>query len=161
MARQEQDREDLLAEATALVERAEVRLPHEPQPVVVGFRRDDSLSVYFGADPVYQFNSHGELRRAYVAGLMYKAVAGKLASLRRVRSESQTQLLRHDLSAEETSQFLEDAGVRCEALRQAFQRGEYELIGRVPADSDVIARTSAWLARLSQTIAVARSPRVC
>src|SRR5262245_38318908 len=72
MARQESDREDLLREATALVERAELKVAGEPEPVTVGFRRDGSLSVFFGSVAVYQFNTAGELRRAFADGLLYK-----------------------------------------------------------------------------------------
>src|SRR5688572_26999220 len=69
MSRRESDREDLLREATALVERVELLVPGEGEPVVAGFRRDGSLSVFFGPEAVYQFNSAGELRRAFAGGL--------------------------------------------------------------------------------------------
>src|SRR5688572_18570527 len=65
MARQEQDREDILREATALVERVELLIPEFPEPIVAGFRRDGSASFFFGADPVLQFNAQGKLRRAF------------------------------------------------------------------------------------------------
>ena len=42
MARRESDREDLLREATALVERAELTIEGFDEPIVVGFRRDGS-----------------------------------------------------------------------------------------------------------------------
>src|SRR5437870_346539 len=122
MAQRETDREDLLAEATALVERVELSIESpsnadfaaslatrgtKHDPIVAGFRRDGSLSIFFGGDPVYQFNARGELRRAFVNGLLYKAVQGKLAALRRVRSADETQLVRHDLTPAETVQFLD------------------------------------------------------
>ena len=47
MARQEQEREDLLREAVALVERIEVQTAREQGTVVIGFRRDGAASVYF------------------------------------------------------------------------------------------------------------------
>ena len=70
MARDESDREDLLREATALVERIELAPADaaDDEHIVAGFRRDGALSIYFGADPVYHFNSAGELRRAYCDG---------------------------------------------------------------------------------------------
>src|SRR6188472_3162282 len=115
MARDESNREDLLREATALVERIEL-LPQsagaaqslnlaEGEPVVVGFRADGALSAFFGADPVYQFNAEGELRRAYVSGLLFKAAQGRLISLNRVRTASEVQLVLHALSSGEESQF--------------------------------------------------------
>src|SRR5688500_8421146 len=106
MAQRESNREDLMREATALIERAELVLPGAAEPVVVGFRRDGSASFFFGADPVYQFNAAGELRRAYVGGLLYKAVSRHLVALRRERTETETILLSCELSGEETAHFL-------------------------------------------------------
>ena len=92
MARDESSREDLLREATALVERIELRITapisaaHDRDDhVVVGFRANGAASFFFGDDPVYQFNSAGQLRRAYCGGLLFKATHGRLVSLQRVR----------------------------------------------------------------------------
>lgn len=76
MARQEHDREDLLAEAVALVERIELRVGDWPQSVTAGFRRDGSASFYLTADEVYQFNTARQLRRAFLAGRLIKARHG-------------------------------------------------------------------------------------
>src|SRR5204863_2544475 len=78
MAREESSREDLLREATALVERIEL-IPNGSTSdgrIVAGFRRNGALSVFFGEDPVYQFNAAGELRRAYTDGKLLKADRG-------------------------------------------------------------------------------------
>ena len=80
MVRDERDREDLLAEATALVERISLRIDPQQEPVVIGFRRDGSASFYCAAEEVYHFNSAGQMRRAYVDGQLFKATAGRLAS---------------------------------------------------------------------------------
>ena len=79
MARIESDREDLIREATALQQRVEWAVPGEPEPVVTGFKRDGSLSVYFGQDPVYQFNPTGQLRRAYVEDFLFRTQGDTLA----------------------------------------------------------------------------------
>src|SRR5215212_742956 len=116
MARDESSREDLLREATALVERIELR-PRATdfstaasklidQPIVAGFRRDGALSIFFGEDRVYQFNPAGELRRAYCNGKLLKATRGRLASLDRARTQHEVQLARHELSAIEEAEFL-------------------------------------------------------
>jgi hypothetical protein len=81
MARDEQDREDFLAEATALVERAELRVAGEAESATIGFRRNDAASVFFGGDAAYHFKSSGELRRAFHQGLLYKAERTRLVSL--------------------------------------------------------------------------------
>ncbi|MEK6236256.1 MAG: hypothetical protein N2C14_16240, partial [Planctomycetales bacterium] len=64
MARREKDREDLIAEATALTERFEAVVEGEKEPVVIGFRPNGCGSVFFGPSPVYHFNSQNLLRRA-------------------------------------------------------------------------------------------------
>src|SRR3954469_16416273 len=116
MAREESGREDLLREATALIERIELR-PRttdlsiaasnlSDEPIVAGFRRDGALSIFFGEDPVYQFNAGGELRRAYFSGKLLKATRGRLVALERVRTEHEVQLMRNELLREEEVEFL-------------------------------------------------------
>ena len=84
MARQEVDREDLIAEAVALRRRIELALPGCDNPVVAGYRSTGALSLYFGADPVYQFDERGRLRRAFVGGHLYRTQGTTLAELTRV-----------------------------------------------------------------------------
>lgn len=159
MARREEDREDLLREATALVERAEFRLIGEPEPVVVGFRRNNSASIFFGGEPVYQFNALGELRRAYDQGLLYKAEHGALVSLCRRRVPGEVQLVRKELSADESAQFLAQIARRLAVLRDDLRSGRFELVGQVPESVDVCHRIVEWLNRLALPPAVAASPR--
>ncbi|MDH3716942.1 MAG: hypothetical protein OES79_02360 [Planctomycetota bacterium] len=159
MARDEADREDLLREATALVERIELRVSNMEQSVVIGFRPCGAASFFFGSDPVYQFNSAGQLRRAFVDGLLYKAERGGLVSLRRDRTASATQLLRRDLSAARQTKFLATAQNHLSHLAEALKGGNYEIVGQVPPATDVLTRTDEALARLTE-IQVAPSPRV-
>lgn len=159
MSRHEADREDLLREATALVERVELTLPgSEDEPLVVGYRRDGSASFFFGADPVYQFNSAGELRRAFVGGRLIKAESGRLVALQRMRGERQIELQRHDLGAAETALLLTDVSQRLTELRAEIDANGVAIVGSVPADADVLGRVSRWLAASSPTIRVAKSP---
>ena len=160
MARQEEPRENLLAEATALVDRAELTVPHETEPVVVGFRREGAASFFFGEDPVYQFTSQGALRRAFVDGLLYKAVDGQLASMTRVRTGSEVQLVRHDLAAQEHDAFLATAATRLKRLRDALTRADFELTGEVTTAGSPVDRAIEFLGGLSQPLVVAKSPRV-
>jgi hypothetical protein len=161
MARSESEREDLLREATALVERAELRIPSESEPIVVGFRRDGSASFFFGADPVYQFNSAGELRRAFISGLLYKAERGQLVSLRRERSATEVALIRTELKTAETQAILADAHHRLRNLQQALLSGNWTIIGEVPPNADLISRIKNWLAQFPSPIRVAQGPRAC
>jgi hypothetical protein len=160
MSRHESDREDLLREATALVERAELTALGENDPVVVGFRRDGAASVFFGADPDYQFNTAGELRRAYVGGLLYKAERGKLVELRRERSEREVALIRRELPATETADLLSKMLQHLNDLRSALGTGHVQLVAQVPENGQVLTKIQGWLARLPAEIAVASAANV-
>ncbi len=159
MARDEQDREDLLAEATALVERASLRLPEQAEEIVVGFRRDGSLALYLAADRVYQFTSSGQLRRAFVGGLLFKAQHGKLISLRRERSEEAVRLISRPLDDAELGTFLAEMHAAIDVLRQALVLQTYELLGQVPISARVLSRVCEWLETHADRIPIARSPR--
>jgi hypothetical protein len=149
MARHEADKEDLLSEATALVERVELSLFSRQSGVTLtaGFRSDGAASIFFGADPVYHFNAAGELRRAYCDRLLFKANHGRLISLRRVRTEVEVRLLRHELSDAEQTAFLGHMQTALCELATALTRNEFKMIGQVPKDVDVIGRLKAWLAQ--------------
>ena len=160
MARSESDGEDLMREATALVERAELRLAGAAEPIVIGFRRDGAASFFFGAEPVYQFNSAGELRRAFVGGLLYKAVKGRLVAMRRERTEAETLLVSRELPESETAAFLAAASQRLSGLQEALVRGEYEVTDQAPAEADAIRRIRQWLKSRPAAISIARAPNV-
>jgi hypothetical protein len=160
MARRESDREDLLREATALVERAELQIPGEPEPVTLGFRRDGSLSVFFGGEAVYQFNTAGELRRAYAGGLLYKAEHGRLVEMRRERSQTEVALVRRELSTEQTASFLAAAQNRLAQLSQRLESGQFQVLGKVPADSQIVDDVRFWLQALPPSLAIAAKPNV-
>lgn len=161
MARHERDREDLLAEATALVERVELCVAGAWPQLVAGFRRDGCLSLYFGAAPAYHFNTRGELRRAYAGGRLYAARQGRLAALTRQRSPGQVALVEHRLNAAEQEAFLSEAASRLELLRRALEAASYSVLRQVPAEGRVADRLHAWLEKLPQRLAVAAAPHAC
>lgn len=138
MAKQEEPREDILREATALVRRIELRLPGEDEHVVIGFRRNDSISIFFGEDPVYQFNAEGELRRGYWHGKLVKAESRKLATLTRVREPGQVSLVRHDLKEAEMGEYIETMTARLENLVAELINQRFEMIGQVPAGENIV-----------------------
>lgn len=160
MSHRESDREDLLREATALVERAELYVTGYADPIVVGFRRGGAASFFFGADPVYQFNTAGELRRAYVDGQLYKADLGRLVSLRRERSATETALLRTELTADDEAVFLHAMQQCLQALHHALNAGSFSVTGQIPPDANVPARIIQWLQLRPAEIVVARAPNV-
>lgn len=159
MAREEQDREDLLREATALAVRAELAIEGEQEPVVVGFR-GDAASIFFGADPVYHFNAQAALRRAFSQGELFKAERGRLIRLRRRRTPQQVELLSRELSGEETQAFLSDMSARVQRLRSALEQGRYRVHGAVPSTGAALSRIAQWLAGLPPRVQIAETPYV-
>lgn len=158
--RLEVDREDLLGEATALVDRVELIVDDFGEPIVVGFRQERAASIYFGADPAYHFNSAGELRRAYCDGRLYKAAGGRLASLDRRRTGVAVELVRHDLSDDEQRAFLDRLTRELVALRGAVEAGHFVVRGQVSRGGDVLASIRHWLAEVSLRPAVAKRANI-
>jgi hypothetical protein len=158
MARDSESREDLIRDATALVERGEFAVPGEPMAVIVGFRADGCASCYFGEDPAVHFNTADELRRAFVGGLLYKAEKRRLVSLRRARAEGEVALLRHELAPLEEQALLHAIAKRLDRLQAALQAGQATLLRQVPAHGDIAARVLQWATSLPRPIAVAMAP---
>jgi hypothetical protein len=174
MARDKSAREDLLREATALVERIELRAhditrrttstgsasaPFAGGHIVAGFRASGGLSIFFGEDPVYQFNAAGELRRAYCNGMLYKAARGRLVSLRRERHHDAVQLVSRELTAHEQHEFVLRMQHDLQDLARELNHGGYTIVGQVPPEADVLSRVRAWLSA-HDGLPIAASPRV-
>ena len=160
MARHEEDREDLLAEATAMSERAELAVDGFDEHVFIGFRDQGAASIYFGAEPVYQFDSSDRLRRIHDDGHLLKAESGRLVSLIRRRSAGKVQLVRHELSDEETNGLLSEINRRLKTLLESLAGRRFRIVGQVPADADIVGRLRTWLAGLPAPLKIADSPRV-
>ncbi len=160
MARLESDREDLLREATALVQRVELMVPGYDEPVVCGFRRDGSVSLFFGGEPVYQFNSVGQLRRAFVAGRIHKSEQGRIVALSRERSVTQVSLIRDELSADESAALLTTMLGHLSRLHEALNGSSFVVQGEVPSGSNVVGRILRWLEALPASIGIAARPNV-
>ena len=150
----------LVREATALVERAELSVPDRSEPIVLGFRRDGCASLYFTADEAYHFNTLQQLRRAFVAGRLFKAEAGQLVALERRRSGGEVQLVRHELSASETDGFLAALTTAATRLREQLSRRDFHLIGQVPDEANVAQRMLRWLEALPSPPTIAQRPNV-
>jgi len=157
MTRDEGLREDLMAEATALVRRAEFKATDGRIELVAGYRRDGSLSLYFGQDPVYQFDPIGRLKRAFVDGLLYRTQGSTLARLTRDRSTpDRVGLLRHDLDGDELDSFQRSMIDRMVGLLEELDSGRLNQAAVVPESAEVscelvsslrvVLRTEEWLA---------------
>jgi hypothetical protein len=157
MAREESAREDLLREATALVERIELVMPAGTH-VVAGFRQDGALSLFFDDDPVYQFNAAGQLRRAFAEGRMLKAVRGNLIALNRVRTAEEVQLVQYPLSNEEQHALLATMSAQLTDLAAALRSDRAQVVGQVPPDANILGRLQDWLNAHGSTQEVATRP---
>jgi|SRR5262245_9157175 len=157
MARHETDREDLMAEATALRQRVELELPGFAEHVVAGFRDNGGCSIYFGADPVFHFDADGALRRAFVAGDLYRSQGKTLTRLTRTRADREVHLIRHDLGPVELAGFLAAMRGHLERLHDALADESARVVQQVPVETDfrprlVEALSVARLLRLSEAI---------
>lgn len=161
MAREESDREDLLREATALVERIELGLINadSSKHIVVGFRSNGAASFFFGSRTVYQFNAAGELRRAFCEGQLIKASRGRLISLRRNRVQNETQLLSRELNDAEQAEFLESMSKCLREFVTTLNSRNITIVGQVPDNANVLSRVQSWLAK-HEVPTIARSARV-
>ena len=107
---------------------------------MAGFRADGSASLFFADDPVYQFNTTGELRRAFVAGLSYKANGSQLAhggcQFRNSRG-GRLQLEPGPFDAAAQSRLLAEMQTHLAALSAALARSEVKIAEQVPATAGV------------------------
>lgn len=160
MARELHDREDLLRDARALAPRLtlQYRLADSPITLFAGFR-GESLSLYFGDDPVFHFNAAGELRRAHRGGHLIKADRGRLAELRRDATSESVKFAAGEFDEDSQAQFLADVCRGLAELRAALDSGQFTLMGQEPADGDALGRLKRWLAT-HESISVAASPNV-
>lgn len=134
MARVEADREDLLKEAVALVRRVELQAPSDEDSIIVGFRNTGWLSIYFGPDRMYQFDEAGRLRRAYIDGLLYRTQGTALAQLQRQRSDTETTLIRRDLSESALSDFRATAFGKITWFLEQLSKGTVTILRQIPSD---------------------------
>ena len=132
MARNEADREDLMAELVTASPRWELRVAELPDPVVLGVRSDHRLSIYFHGDRCYHFTGQGELRRAYVNGALYRSAGTTLSRLIRHRTAEETALMRHDLDSDELQAFLQEMRDWLTQLQSGLNRGQAEVLRGYP-----------------------------
>jgi hypothetical protein len=138
MDRHESEREDLIREATALLPRAEFLLPTLHEPLTVGFR-GAAPSFFFGQNQVYHFDHAGKLRRAFVDGFLFRSQHSGLARLERSRTQTQTTLLRSDLSPEQLLQFRRKMLDTLKVIQSGLTDGSLLPARSMPPDADWIA----------------------
>lgn len=166
MAKQQQDKEDILREATALVNRIELKIPENSSwedSVFVGFRRDQSISFFFGGEPVYQFNIRNQFRRGYDRGVLLKAEHGQLVQLRQERENGKLVLLRRVWEKTETTEYLESVRFNLAALRDLVRRNLVEIVGAVVetgTPEELLQQITHWIDRHMDSMEIASVPNV-
>lgn len=161
VAREIHEREDLLRDATALSPRIQLRLLREDTPLEVfaGFRKEGAVSIYFGDDPVYHFNTRQELRRAFVDDRLFKAEQGRLVAWTPDRNDQRTDMHRHDLTFEEEQHFLQTMHATLTWLRKELDKQSCDIVGQVPVDGDAFPRLQEWI-ESHREVVIADTPRV-
>ena len=155
MARQESDKEDLIRDATALIERTEFVLTDDDAVLTVGFFRDGRMVVYFDQDPFYQFDVKGRLRRAFENGILFRSQGTTLSRMTRTRTDEsdanrQVVLKRTNLNSESLSTFRERMCERLRGLQDAIASGKIEILRSVTEDGGLPKGTSAMLSNILQ-----------
>lgn len=103
MAINHEKREDLMRDATAYVRRLTIPISIVTEPIFLGLRQHGGWSVYFGEDPVFQFNAQHKLRRVHFDNQNFAASDGRLILLDRVRLGGQVEFQRIHLADTERS----------------------------------------------------------
>ncbi|TWT67355.1 hypothetical protein [Allorhodopirellula solitaria] len=160
MARDVSDREDLLAEGVNLPQRGRVSRTSDDHQWVVGWRNDTAISLFDGADPVFQFNTAGELRRVFLDGQKLAAEARRLVRL--VRSSDQAGPMSHTqqpLGSEEQTRVMQCLATSTADLMKVLSCGDVrvETVGIDP--HHFLARLNDWLASQAE-VQIAHGPGV-
>jgi hypothetical protein len=140
-----------------LVERVEAKFDSFDEPVVIGFRENGSACIYFGEEPVFQFNSADQLRRVH-DGYLFKAEQGKLVRLERTRQDGAPVLLRHAMSPSEQTALLDKAQRMMTLLASDLGAKRYGCVRQVPHDAPILERAARWLQQLEWPVAIADVP---
>ncbi len=132
MARIEEDREDLMRDATALVRRMEIQIDGQEELIFIGYKRSGYLSIYLSQDLVYHFDDSCQLRRAFIKPFLYRSEGDSLTRLARARTESTSELHSAKLSDEELVQFQLEMQNYIRTLQGALSEGLFKVIKQIP-----------------------------
>ncbi len=133
MAINRETRENLMRDATAYVRRLMIQEPQTGEAIFVGIRQRGGWSVYFGEDPVYQFNIEGELRRVHFEEQNYAANEGRLYLLLRSRSGGHVEIERI-YSADTERRIVAVCHKRLNVLAELMHKSGEEIGERFPVD---------------------------
>ena len=153
-------REDLMRDATAYTRRLMLRVSPTGEGIFVGLRQQGGWSIYFGEDPVFQFNDEGKLRRVHFANQNYAAVEGKLCWLQRSRSGGRVEIERI-YSAEAERQMLAVCLSRLRELAELMLTNSVKIVDRVPVeDRELVEDVAKMLRNTAQDLEIANTANV-
>lgn len=157
MAINPKQREDLMREATAYIRRALIRDAQTGESIFVGLRQNGGWSIYFGEDPVIQFDAQSRLRRLHFENQNYAANNGKLCLLQREQRGGRVEIQRI-YSADAERRVLEDCHKRLRELAESMLRNAIEVVDRFPVDDlKLIADMAESIGRTAHDIQIASS----
>ena len=156
MAIHEHDREDLLGEGRNMPRRGQCVI--DGVTVVVGFRAQGQASLFCGVDPVFQFNSHQELRRVYFRSRRYRAENGRLIELTRDRRGGKVEFETAPIDDDLASELIESLRFWLDRVRSAAQTGRWRVEGE-PVEP-FQSRLQSWLAGMDDQPRIAARPYV-
>ncbi|MDA8745017.1 hypothetical protein N9N28_10330 [Rubripirellula amarantea] len=141
MAKHTSERENLLRDATAMPLRGQAIIAGSE--VFVGFRVGGEMSLYWDQDPVFQFNSQFQLRRAYVDGRRYAAQNGQICLIKRATDNSHENTSHCGTILRQLEEICLAVIARCDPATQWQVVGETEqdFCKRVRSACETIARS--------------------
>ncbi|MDA0658178.1 MAG: hypothetical protein O2931_11545 [Planctomycetota bacterium] len=159
MARDESDRDDVFQEATALVIRAECRLPGVQSEITIGFRRTGAASFYFHPDWVWHFDPQGSIRRGYDHGILLKAEQGRLVMLKRERFPDHVDLVSREATSEESANRMAQLSHDMEHLAKGVRGRQLQIVRGLPDKSIFMTELENWFAKVAIPFRIANSLR--
>jgi hypothetical protein len=150
MAINREIREDLMRDATAYARRLLIRKTQTGESIFVGFRKPGGWSVYFGEDPVYQFNPQNKLRRVHFEDQNYAASDGKLYLLHRTRVGGRVEIQKI-YSVHTEQRLLADCLKRVRELAELILTSGVTFVDCLPADDQELVADLAESIRITST----------
>lgn len=143
MALEEHDREDLLRDGRMMLLRGEVDL--DDVTMLLGFRREGQVSLYFGPERVFQFDKDGRLRRAFFDGRKFAANAGRLVQLSRQSRGGRVEMTRQDVDQVTTLMIFDAAADNIKRLNTVIcdNKLEWRVVGT--SGAEFRDRVKRWL----------------
>jgi len=156
MAKEEQDREDLLRDGRQMSLRAEALI--DGVVVVIGFRSQGQASFYFGADPVFQFNAALELRRVFHQGKRYAAIQGRLCQLARKKQRNRVSFEPQEILVDVEAVIMRLLDSSLARIRVALEAplADWKIVGG--QEADFRNQLADWMMNIPGSIVIADTP---